>query len=316
MRALQITKPFKARIINVDLPKPKDDEVLIRVKAVAMCNQWDLKVYKNERASYMPELQYPLHLGFPGHEGSGIVEDVGKEVFDIRQGQRVVMTEAGGRWTHDLYAEYVVRKRNTVVEVADSIPFEEAAPLELARCVLCAFQLVPCLIGKTVAIAGLGPAGLLAVQIATLCGAIQVIGIDISYERLEFARNFGLARLINPRKSAEFKQLLRDKVDIVIDCTGSSASIENSIKLAATHVILFGSPDEKVEFDDSVWLKGLTISNATLHVPQALKLAAKLLESGKINTKMLITKMLPLENYTEGISLLENKKAVKVILVP
>ena len=314
MRVLQIAKPFESRIINVDLPKPKNDEVLVRVKAVAMCNQWDLRAYRNEYKYRKSELCYPLDLGFPGHEGSGIVEDVGKEVSDIRQGQRIAMTGEGGRSRLDLYAEYVVRRRNTVVKIADSIPFEEAASLELASCIIACFHLIPSVIGKTVAIAGLGPAGLLAVQIARLRGATQITGI--SHKMLEFAQKFGVDHLVNPRKSAEFKQLLDDKVDIVVDCTGSSASIENSIRLAANHVVLFGPPDRKIEIDGSLFWKGLTISNAVHHLPDALKIAAKLLESGRINTKMLITKILPLEDYAEGISLLENKKAVKVIFVP
>jgi len=175
------------------------------------------------------------------------------------------------------------------------------------------------LLGKVVAISGVGAAGLLALQLAKLSGAIQVIGIDVIEERLQLGRELGADEVYNS-KASDFEQLKKNKVDVVIDCSGNATSIQNSFSIARERVVLFRYTDQDFTVDQSIWFnKELTIKNAAVlgkNPTGTLKTAIKLLDLGKITTKPIITKTMPLTSYIDALNILDQKRTIKIVLHP
>jgi alcohol dehydrogenase, propanol-preferring len=213
-----IVREFKEplHIEETDTPKPGLDEVLIKIEACGVCHS-DLHLAEGDWPQMMKIVKRPLILG---HEAVGHIVEKGDEVKELRIGDRV-----GVAWIHYAcgvcelclegnenlcpkqqitgatvdggYAELMKAKASHVIKVPDNLTSEEAAPL------FCAGVTVYRAIKKTdlqadqrVAIFGIGGLGHLAVQIAKSFGA-EVIAIDVSEDKLAFARSLGASHTIN-----------------------------------------------------------------------------------------------------------------------
>jgi len=315
LKALRINAPYQLEIVEVGIPEPSDDQVLVKVEAVSICSMHEIKVYKGLYKESMWG-GYPCSLGDPGHEGAGRVVKVGKNVTGIKEGDRIAMTGWGG----GLHAEYVLRDPRLIVNFDPHLSYEEAAFGELVACLINAFRLAGSLLGKSVAISGLGGAGLIAIQLAKINGATEVVGIDVIEDRLELSRELGVDRVINPKDKEAFKELVASEVNTVIDCSGNSRSIQNSFQIASEQVVIFGYTDEDFLVDQSIWFhRELMIKNAKIMGKEPMKnfeTAVRLLEKGMINVKKLITKIMPLTDYLEALKMLEKKEAIKIIIAP
>jgi len=314
MKALQVVEPGKVELIDVPEPSPGDDEVLVKVTGATVCNQHDVKVLYN-RYRFQKVDRFPLPPGFPGHEGVGEVVEVGRQVQDIRAGDVVAMTGIGGP---GLYAQYVTRKASAVVRVEqrrDDV--SDAAPLELFGCVYRAVRRTS-IKGKRVAISGLGPAGLAAVQLTRLYEPAELLAMDVSPGRLEFASRFEIDRLIDASDRETMARFIEEGVDVVIDCSGSTASLQTAFLLARQEVTIFGYTDEPFEVNQAMWFqRELTIRNSkTLRIDEDFRPVVRLYDEGKIEPGRLITHRLPLGDYTSAIRLVEGRQAVKVLLDP
>jgi len=130
MKSILIQKPGSFEIINIDPPVPKEDKILVQIKVTSLCNQHDLKVNKG-RYRDLKYLEYGVP-GFPGHEGAGVVVEIGKKVQNFNLDDHIVMSGLGGP---PLYAEFVTRKADQVARVDKHIPLKQVAMAELIGCV-------------------------------------------------------------------------------------------------------------------------------------------------------------------------------------
>ena len=128
MQALQITKPYEFKIVDMDRPQPGADEVVVQLEYAAVCNQNDYKIFYG---LYGDLITYPCDPGVYGHEGVGVVVEKGTKVGTLDVGDRVVLMLEGGPM---LYMEYVLREANSVVRIGKHVPAQEAAVLELFGC--------------------------------------------------------------------------------------------------------------------------------------------------------------------------------------
>lgn len=312
MKTLIVTAPDKYEVIEAPLPQPGTGEVLLRVEAVTTCPQWDLHLRHNEPMFVGHEFHYPYTPGQPGHEATGTIEVLGEGVSEFQIGERVSAWRDAGHHQPGCYAQFVVKQSQDLIRVPLRLPFETTAPLELAMCVGVQFlQLrnMNLIAGRRCAVLGLGPAGLIAVQMMKAEGAQEVIGFDLSLARRELALQLGADSVFNPRevKAAPL-------IECAIDCVGAKATVEWLMDRTRETVALFGVQREDYAFAPRHY--SLKLIGYPGHSRAAAEYAVSLMESGQLNLAPLVTHQMPLEDYGCGISLLERQEAIKVCFRP
>ena len=214
MRAAVVTEfGAPAKVEERPIPQPGPGQVLVRVETCGLCHT-DIHAMRGDWP-----VKPPLPL-IPGHEGVGIVEQLGDGVTSRTVGQRVAMPWLGhacgecrycvdgrenlcesqynnGYAVDGGYAEYMLADARFAVPVPDGITAIDAAPLTCAGVTTyAAIKNAHVTPGETVAIFGVGGLGHLAVQYARLVGA-KVIAVDITDEKLDLASELGADHVVN-----------------------------------------------------------------------------------------------------------------------
>ena len=216
MRAAVLTAPFAFEIVDVPVPVPSADEVLVRVAACGVCAS-ELGAFTG-----MVPASYPARLG---HEVSGTVVDAGSDVRDLAPGDPVAVWVTGSG-----FAEYVA------VRVEHCRPAGEV-PLELAlgeplSCAVNAVELADVRLGDDVVLVGAGFMGNLVQQLVALRGPRHVVVADARPDALRQAEQFGATRVVDVGR-----ELLRDVVADLTDGRGADVTFEATGNQAALHTI-------------------------------------------------------------------------------
>jgi threonine dehydrogenase-like Zn-dependent dehydrogenase len=320
MKLLQIEAPGRAAWKDWPVPMPGPGEVLVRVEAVATCPHWDLHIFGGQPMFPGMKLEYPYLPGQPGHEAVGTVVALGPEVSTLRPGTRVAVWRDTGARPQGCYAQYNVLRADDLIEVPADLDAAALASLELAMCVEVSFQQLARLggvAGRSLGLSGLGPAGLVAVQLARAHGAAVVVGIDPVAERRELAATLGAHRTVAPDATAWPASRKTGALDDAIDLTGVPASIEFLMDRTRRCVTLFGVLREEVRFTTRhLFGPGLLLMGYGDHNRGAAETALKFITEGRLRLAPLITHRLPFTRYAEGVGLLRQKQAVKVLFDP
>ncbi|MEN6546218.1 MAG: zinc-binding dehydrogenase [Armatimonadia bacterium] len=320
MKILQITAPGQSTIVDVPIPEPKAGEVLVRVEAISTCVQWDLHCRHNEPMFLGHQFKYPYTPGRPGHEATGTVEAVGPGVTNVAVGDRVSAWRDRSEDVVGAYAQFYLNPAPNVIRVPEGLPPQATAPVEMAMCVATVFRMLRdmnAIAGRCFGITGLGPAGLMALQMARAEGASEVFGFDPLPERRELALSLGADACFDSTAdlSAEFPARPRaPRLQTTVDCVGARRTVELSMDHTQDVVALFG-----VQREDYTYAHRhgrLTLCGYKGHSWESAQYAVNLIEQGKLNLAPIITHNLPLERYDEGIALLERREAVKVCFFP
>jgi threonine dehydrogenase-like Zn-dependent dehydrogenase len=322
VKTLQVGAGREFAILDVPTPQPGPGEVLMRVEAVTTCPQWDLHLRHNEPMFVGHRFHYPYTPGQPGHEATGVIAAVGEGVTELAVGDRVSAWRDVGHHVPGCYAQYVVHRAQNVIRVPAGLPMEATASVELAMCVGATFLMLRpmnILAGRRIGIGGLGPAGLIAAQMARAEGAAEVIGFDLSATRRDYACAHGLDAAYDPRDTALGEVLparpSSPQLDSAVDCVGAKASVEFLMDRVRDVVALFG-----VQREDYVYAprhySGLRLCGYPGHSREAAEYAVGLIARGELDLSLLVTHHLPLERYAEGIDLLERQEAIKVCFHP
>lgn len=320
MRALQLTGPGQARIVELPLPQPAEGEVVVQVEGVTTCPHWDMTLWTGKDIFDRPAYpRYPLVAGRPGHEMAGRVVAVGRGVEGLAEGDRVASIFDSGEAQPGFYAEYAPARAAQLLRVPEHLDVAAVASLELAQCVAVSFQRAGDLTGLRVGISGLGPAGLIAVQMARALGAAQVVGFEIDAGRFAQARALGADRVVAP-DTAEYAALAAlpaaDQLDLSIDCIGVAASTQSLMRVTRARVLIFGVPHGAIQFGLDEWVKGLQVEGYARHNRAAGEMALDLITAGTLRLKPLVSARLPLHRYGEGVDLLLSRQALKILYLP
>ena len=318
MKTLIVTAPDKFEVIEIPMPTPGPGEVLLRVEAVTTCPQWDLHLRHNEPMFLGHQFHYPYTLSQPGHEATGTVEALGDGVDEFQVGERVSAWRDSGHNVPGCYAQFVVKKAEELIRVSPHLAFEATAPLELAMCVGAQFlQLrnLGSITRRRCAVMGLGPAGLIAMQMMKAEGAREVIGFDLSPQRREKALQLGADSSFDPREVNEEVPLRpQSKIELSIDCVGAKATVEWLMDRTTETVALFGVQREDYTFAPRHY--SLKIIGYPGHNKQAAQYAVDLMQDGQLHLAPLVTHQMPLEDYGRGVDLLEKQEAIKICFRP
>jgi threonine dehydrogenase-like Zn-dependent dehydrogenase len=321
MKAIQYLEKGRPEVVDLPMPVPGKGQVLMKIHGVATCPHWDLHI--NDGVSMVPggTVEYPYMPGQPGHEAMGEVVALGPGVEQFAVGSKVALWQDQAGVTQGCYAEYVVADEGNLLAIPVSFAPEEVASLELAMCVQVSFDQianVKSIEGKRFAVSGLGPAGLVAIQLAKAYGASEVIAFDPVESRRELATELGADRVLDPTDEEAFphNRFSPEAVDLALDCTGLKVSIEYLMHRTAEVVALFGVLRDEVNFGFMHWCRGLHLLGYGAHNKTAAETALAHISAGTLKLAPLITKTLPLERYAEGVSLLREQKAIKVCFTP
>lgn len=253
MLAAVLYGPSDVRMEKVEVPVPRPGEVLVKVEAALTCGT-DAKVYL--RGGHPRMIKVPAVFG---HEFSGTVAAVGSGVSGFPEGTAVVPANSApcqrcfychlGRhslcedllFINGAYAEYVLVPERIVQQnlhpIPDGLSFKEAALLEPLACVLHGVERSRIRMGDDVVVNGVGPIGLMFVQLARLRGA-RVVATDIEPERLQAAERSGASETVNVREADDPVRLVRQAAgdgrgaDVAIDASGLPEVWEATVKMA------------------------------------------------------------------------------------
>jgi len=248
-------------ICDVNLTELKVGQVLVKVLVSGLCGAQiqEIKGYKgNEK--FLPHLM--------GHEGCGIVQDIGAGVQYVKPGDKVVMHWRTGRGIESVFPEYILDGRK--LTSGKVVSFTEYAIVSENRVTTVPPQTCPYFaallgcgmttalgvinneanlkFGESITVVGCGGVGLNLLQAAKLGGAYPIIGIDTSEGKKHLAFRAGASHYINVQTESirdKFSQILRNGlVDIIVDTTGHPPIIEEIIALMSDRgrTILVGQP--------------------------------------------------------------------------
>jgi threonine dehydrogenase-like Zn-dependent dehydrogenase len=264
---------------------------------------------------------YPYTPGQPGHEATGYVEKVGAGVTSFKVGDRISAWRDQGHERWGCYAQFVIEDEASVIPVPVGPPAEALASVELAMCIATVFRglvQMEAIAGRCFGVNGLGPAGLVALQMAKAEGATSVIGFDPTADRRELALKIGADEAYDPTDPATDEKVpvrwAGCRLQTSVDCHGGKKPVEWLMDHTGDAVGLFGVQREDYVY--SMSRVGLTILGYKGHFRESAEYAVRLIEAGKLDLAPLVTHVLPLERYGEGIDLLEQQKAVKVMFRP
>ena len=318
MKILQILEPGRCSWQEAPMPVPAADEILVRVDAITTCPHWDIHLMDGEAMFPGGTIEYPYTPGQPGHEMTGSVEAIGAQVRDFQPGDRVAAWRDRGPAATGCYARYVAFEAAALLKVPDGLAPLAVASLELAMCVQVSFDQLANLggiAGKRFAVGGLGPAGLIALQMARIYGAGEVVGIDLISQRRDLARQLGADRAVSPDEipPGRFEPT---SFTAGLDCTGLAPAVQFLMDRTRETVALFGVLRDSVAFGFDHWRRGLTLVGYQGHNRQAAEKALAHIASGALKLEALVSRTLPLSRYALGVELLRRKEAVKIGFLP
>ena len=343
MRAVVKYAAGEGNIELRDVPEPEvgDSDVKIKVKAVGICGS-DLHIYKGD-------IGIPTRIPFTiGHEFSGVITEVGKNVSRFKVGERV--TAENSRYTcghcrycmtghynlcnerlatgyafDGAYADYCVVPENRVYLLPENVDFLTAALSDPSACVYHAVhELTGVNAGDTVLITGSGAMGLFAVQYVKANGGVAIVtGLSQDAGRLKIAKDLGADHIINVSESDIEKEVKRitnnEGVDIALECSGNPKAANDCLSLLRrqgkyTQIGIFGKP---VMIDlDRVLYGEIKVTGSFSQKYSGWKAALELASLGKIKVRPLISDILPLEEWEKGFRRSFEGKAIKVVFQP
>ena len=273
MRALQITAPGKAEIVELPTPVPGPGEVLLETEAITTCPHWDRHIFEGRPMFDGMELKYPYWAGQPGHEAIGKVAAVGPGVPESVTGRRAAVWRDPGPYRRGMYATHGIALYENILEIPDHLAPERIASLELAMCVQVSIdQLteIHAVRDGKLAVSGLGPAGLIALQLLRHAGAAEIWAIDPQADRRELAASLGADQVVAPDDPAlPDSRTARDAFTAALDSTGLPVSIEALMRTSKRAVALFGVLRDTVRFGPAQWYGGFSLIGYGEHNRQA-----------------------------------------------
>lgn len=335
----------KIVIKDVPIPKMDDNSVLVRVKACAVCGS-DIRIFHHGNTRVKP----PQILG---HEISGEIVEVGKNVSKFKPGDRVAMggdipcgecvyCESGignncsinyalGYQFPGGFAEYVllnslVVNYGPVHKIPDNVSYDEAALAEPLACVLNGLELSNVRLGDVVVIIGAGPVGCMMIEVVKRMGAAKVIMVQRSKPRLELARRFGADVYICSSEENAVERVLEETggmgADVIICANSSPEAQIDALKMAKNRarVNFFGGlprNNSLVTLDTNIiHYRELFVHGSHGASPSHHRKALELIGSGAIKIGNYISHKFCLDDILEGYKMAESHLGMRVVINP
>lgn len=344
MRAVTFQAPREVRV--EERPEPeltRAGDAIVRIDATGICGS-DLHIY-NGRVKIEP--------GFTlGHEFVGTVLEAGDQVTRVAPGDRVcgcfhtacgscffcmrgayqqcdfkrtfghgatLGSLQGTQAERALVPEANFTLRQVPDSVSDDVALFAGDVMGTGYHAVADGGVGP---GDSVAVLGLGPVGLCAVQVAVAAGAGPVVAIDTVPERLRLAREFGATAVHLSEESPRdvVKGLTEARgMDVAIDAVGHPDALELAIRLVrkAGTVVAIGVYAERIPVHMGlVWLRGITLKAGPANVIGHVDRVLAMLSAGSLDPLPLVTHHMELEDAPEAYAVYDRREALKIVLTP
>ena len=344
MKAAKLYGANDIRVIDCAIPEINDDEILLKTAAAAICGS-DLRMIGNGYKGV--DQEHPLTLG---HEIAGTIEKTGRNVKGYEKGMRIAIAPNIGCGICDFctsgdthlcpeytafginmdggFAEYVRIPRNAVIQgnlmiLDDSIPFDTAALIEPASCVLNGQLRTGITLNDKVLIIGAGPIGIMHGLLAKTFGAAKVYIRDLSRERMKQSVELipGAEAIEDDDLEAASKRLTGGGFDVTITaCPAPSAQVD-ALKVTGMNgrILYFGGlpagKDMVTLATNLIHYKQLSIFGSTRGNVSQYRAIAKMVTAGTFELGKLITARYSITEFPEAVDYAKKAEGLKTVVV-
>lgn len=339
MKAVFLPGNKRVEIRAVEVPKPRQDEVLVQVKASCICRS-DLSLYYGNAVVGGDAAGRCI----TGHEPAGVIVEVGSAVRQFKKDDRVAIHLAVGcgvcsycraghfhlcrEWTCLGFtadggnAEYIAVPERNLLKLPDDMSYVAGAISTDAFGTLCSAARKLGINGlSTVGIWGLGPMGSAGVLAAKALGG-KVIALDPIAERREFALGLGADLAIDPTSATACEEIMDFSggkgISAGLDCSGNSAAQSMALDVAApfAKVAFVGeSRETTIKPSDQLIRKQVTLMGSWYFGVAEYEDILRIVETGKIDLERLATHTFSLDEAETAFRLFDERKTEKAVFV-
>ena len=337
MKAAQLVETGKdLEIRDLSAPRVGKNDVLVKVKAAGICKS-DVH-YKSGAA---PVGKLPITLG---HEVSGIVEELGEGCCKLKKRDRVCvhyLVTCGdcyfcntgneqfckrgrmiGKHMDGGFADYISVPERNLFSLPSELSFGEGAVMMCSSATAFhAMRKAGDMVGKSVAIFGMGGLGASAVQLAQIFGARTVYAVDIDESKLELAKGYE-AIPINAKKEKPVKkirELTGGGAGVSFEFVGNPLTVKQAVSCLGVQgkMIQVGICNRDVSLNpyNDLLLKEGEIIGCADHLRQELPILIKLAQDGKLDLSKIITDRIRFREINEGMKRLETNEGSPIRIV-
>lgn len=345
MKALVYDKPGRkySGIRKVPYPVCGDDDVIIRVVSASICKGVE---HSHDQEGVGTDLAvYPVT---PGHEFSGIVEQIGMNVKKFSYGDRVCADNT--EYCQDCYycrkeesnyciqfgslghnidggmAEFVRVKKEKVFHIPDQVSFNAASLCEPISCCLHCVDRCNIKYGETVMVLGAGPMGLIIAELVKHSNAADVILTASTKSKLDVAARHGIKTILMDRSdygvhSTAVKSIFPLGVDVIIDTTGHVPLGEHSLTLLKKGGRLvqyaFVHSRQPISIDTTLMFNNELTFTTSFCQSHNFGRAIEAISNGKLDADELITHEFSLDDFYTALDVnVNDRNSIKVTIHP
>lgn len=329
--------------MEVPDPVPGEGQVKIKVEFAGICGS-DIK-FMDTSLPPGGKIRPPVILG---HEGCGIVTEVGPFVTGVKVGDRVAAEttvvscgvcrycrsgkvnmcpdrEGLGSRANGYFAEYVIARAEACHKIPDTVTPKAAALLEPLGCAVnAAIQMSTVRPGDVAVVFGPGTIGQCVAQVAKLSGAhVVMVGTQRSVHRLEIAKKLGVDKTLVTGEDDVVREIMNLTggygADIAYECVGTSVAFNEALRSLRRlgTLVVAASSLSKIDFDvRSFHTREIQMVGAVSTDPTSWDIAMKLLALGLVDLESLVSHVFPLDQWDKAFAKAKERDGMKVLLMP
>ena len=327
------------RVVDIDLPELKPGQVLVDLAYSGVCHT-QLSEARGKRGAD-PFLPHAM-----GHEGAGIVLEIGQGVRKVKPGDHVVLSWIKGRGADVpstvyrsngqkinsgavcTFMRHAITCENRLVAIPEVMPLRTAALLGCVVPTGCGVIINTAKVqkGQSVAVFGTGGVGLCAILAAVRNGAYPIVAVDILDYKLSHARQAGATHLVNASRQNALAEILKitngQGVDYSIESAGTPRAMESAFKAVRNGgglcIIAGNAPaGETITLNPFDLIKGKRIVGSwggETDPERDIPLYAESYLDGRLKLDQLITNEYTLEDTNQALDSLEQGKCLRPII--
>ncbi|MEF3327913.1 NAD(P)-dependent alcohol dehydrogenase [Oceanobacillus oncorhynchi] len=343
MKAAVLNKPLDIEVKEINIPEPKENEVLIKVQCIGVCGS-DVHYYEHGKIGrYVVE--EPLILG---HELAGDIVKAGSQVENLAAGDRVAVEPGvvcgtceyckSGRYNlcpevqfmatppvDGAWSEYVTIRSDFAFKIPDQMSYEEGALIEPLSVGIHAMQRGKVHPNDKMLITGLGPIGLLAIKAAKIFGVNEIYCSDVVPYRRELAKKFGATKVFDPTQDNIHEEIEKatagSGLDIAVETSGNGRAVQDALTITKRggRIVLVGLPaSSEIPVDITHIVDSEYDIHGVFRYANSYPTAIQAIGSQDLGLEDVITHKYRLDNIKEAVETAVSQKdtSIKIMIYP